>query len=41
VIGALIPVAIALSFTAGDRFLGFLMIVASFVYPIGRRVARR
>jgi hypothetical protein len=40
VLGALIPVAIAMSFTFGDRFLAVLMIVSSFVYPIGRRVAR-
>ena len=40
VLGALIPVAIALSFSAGDRLLAVLMILASVVYPIGRRAAR-
>ncbi|HVA53275.1 MAG TPA: MFS transporter [Acidimicrobiales bacterium] len=39
VIGALVPVAIAMSFSAGDRLLAVLMIVASVVYPIGRRAA--
>jgi hypothetical protein len=33
-------VAIALSFSAGDRLLAVLMILASVVYPIGRRAAR-
>ena len=40
VLGALIPVAIALSFSAGDQLLAVLMIFASVVYPIGRRAAR-
>jgi MFS family permease len=40
VLGALIPVAIAMSFLAGDRLLAVLMIVSSFVYPIGRRAAQ-
>jgi MFS family permease len=41
VLGALIPVAIVMSFTFGDRFLAVLMILGAFAYPIGRRVARR
>jgi hypothetical protein len=40
VLGALIPVAIVMSFSAGDRLLAVLMIIASLVYPIGRRAAR-
>jgi MFS family permease len=40
VMGALIPVAIVLSFGVGDRLLAVLMLVASAVYPIGRRGAR-
>ncbi|HUY16126.1 MAG TPA: hypothetical protein VMV11_01055 [Acidimicrobiales bacterium] len=40
VLGALIPVAIVMSFSAGDRLLAVLMIVSSFVYPIGRRAAK-
>jgi MFS family permease len=40
VLGALIPVAIVLGFGVGDRLLAVLMLVASAVYPIGRRVAR-
>jgi hypothetical protein len=40
VVGALIPVAIAMSFTVGDRLLAILMITASLVYPSGRRRAR-
>jgi hypothetical protein len=40
VLGALIPVAVVMSFTAGDRFLAVLMTLSAFVYPIGRRVAR-
>jgi MFS family permease len=40
VIGALIPVAIVLSFSVGDRLLAVLMIIASVAYPIGRRNAR-
>ncbi|MCU1363102.1 MAG: hypothetical protein JWM55_930 [Acidimicrobiaceae bacterium] len=39
VVGALIPVAIAMSFTVGDRLLAILMITASLVYPSGRRRA--
>lgn len=39
VIGALIPVAIALSFGVGDRLLAVLMLIASAVYPLGRRSA--
>jgi hypothetical protein len=41
VLGALIPVAIVMSFSTGDRLLAVLMIIASFVYPIGRRAAQR
>ena len=40
VLGALIPVAITLSFSAGDQLLAVLMILASVVYPFGRRAAR-
>jgi hypothetical protein len=40
VIGALIPVAIVLSFGVGDRLLAVLMLIAAAVYPIGRRSAR-
>ncbi len=40
VVGALIPVAIVLGFTVGDRLLAILMIAGSVVYPIGRRTAR-
>jgi hypothetical protein len=40
VVGALIPVAIAMSFSVGDRLLSILMILASVVYPAGRRSAR-
>ena len=39
--GALLPVAIAMSFSVGDRLLAVLMITASLVYPTGRRSARR
>lgn len=41
VVGALLPVAIAMSFLVGDRLLAVLMITASLVYPTGRRNARR
>lgn len=40
VVGALIPVAIALSFGVGDRLLAILMLIASAAYPIGRHSAR-
>jgi hypothetical protein len=40
VIGALIPVAIVLSFGIGDRLLAVLMLIAGAVYPIGRHSAR-
>jgi MFS family permease len=40
VVGALIPVAIVLGFSVGDRLLAILMIAGSVVYPIGRRTAR-
>ncbi|HEY5265201.1 MAG TPA: MFS transporter [Acidimicrobiales bacterium] len=40
VVGALIPVAVVMGFTLGDRFLAVLMIIGAVVYPIGRRVAR-
>jgi MFS family permease len=41
VVGALVPVAIAMSFSVGDRLLAILMITASLVYPTGRHTARR
>jgi hypothetical protein len=40
VLGALIPVAIAMGFSTGDRLLAVLMISMSLFYPIGRRVSR-
>jgi MFS family permease len=40
VVGALIPVAIAMNFSVGDRLLAILMVLASVVYPAGRRSAR-
>src|ERR1019366_3926453 len=40
VVGALIPVAITMSFSMGDRILAVLTILGSMAYPIGRRVAR-
>jgi len=40
VVGALIPVAIAMSFSVGDRLLAILMVLASVVHPAGRRSAR-
>jgi hypothetical protein len=40
VVGALIPVAITMSFVVGDRLLAVLMISASLIYPSGRRSAR-
>ncbi|MGP8010242.1 MAG: hypothetical protein ACLPKZ_08330 [Acidimicrobiales bacterium] len=40
VLGALIPVAIAMSFSVGDRLLAILMITASLVYPTGRHSVR-
>jgi hypothetical protein len=40
VVGALIPVAIAMSFVVGDRLLALLMLTASVAYPMGRRTAR-
>lgn len=41
VLGALIPVAIAMRFSIGDRFLALLMFTGSVIYSMGRRVARR
>ena len=41
VLGALIPVAIVLGFGVGDRLLAVLMLLASAVYPIGRRNAMK
>ncbi len=41
VVGALLPVAIAMSFSVGDRLLAVLMITASLVYPTGRHNAGR
>lgn len=40
VVGALIPVAVALNFTTGDRLLAILMLAGAIAYPIGRRVSR-
>lgn len=37
VVGALIPVAISLSFGAGDQFLALVMLVGGMAYVIGRR----
>ena len=41
VVGALIPVAIALSFPVGDRLLGVLCVAGGVLYGIGRRFAGR
>lgn len=41
VIGAVIPVGIALKFSTGDQLLAVLMIVAGVVYGVGRRFAHR
>ena len=41
VLGAVIPVAISMTFSFGDRLLSFLMILAGLVYGVGRRFARR
>jgi hypothetical protein len=41
VVGALIPVAVTLRFSIGDRLLAVLMVVAGAVYGLGRRFARR
>ena len=41
VLGALIPAAIAMRFSIGDRFLALLMFMGSVIYSMGRRVARR
>ncbi len=40
VVGALLPVAIVMSFAFGDRLLAVLMVSASILYPVGRRLAR-
>ena len=40
VVGALIPVAVVMSFALGDRFLAVLMAIGAIAYPFGRRVAR-
>ncbi len=40
VVGAVLPVAIAMSFAFGDRLLAALMVTASLAYPVGRRLAR-
>jgi hypothetical protein len=40
VLGAVIPVAIALSFSVGDRLLSVLMLASGLVYGVGRRFAR-
>ncbi len=41
VLGALIPVAIALKFSVGDGLLAVLMVAGGLLYGIGRRFARR
>jgi hypothetical protein len=41
VIGAVIPVGVALQFSTGDQLLAVLMIVAGVVYGVGRRFAHR
>jgi hypothetical protein len=41
VVGAVIPVAITLSFSVGDRLLSVLMLASGLVYGVGRRFARR
>jgi hypothetical protein len=41
VLGALIPVAIALRFSVGDGLLAVLMLAGGLVYGVGRRFARR
>ncbi|MFI5034843.1 MAG: MFS transporter [Acidimicrobiales bacterium] len=41
VIGAVIPVGVALSFATGDRLLALLVGAAGVVYGVGRRFARR
>jgi hypothetical protein len=41
VVGALIPVAIALRFSLGDALLAVLMLAGGLVYGLGRRFARR
>jgi hypothetical protein len=41
VLGALIPVAIALRFSIGDALLAVLMIAGGLLYGLGRRFARR
>jgi hypothetical protein len=38
VVGALIPVAISLSFGAGDQFLALVMVVGGVIYSVGRKV---
>jgi hypothetical protein len=40
VIGAVIPVAITLGFSTGDRLLAVLMLVSGIVYGMGRHLAR-
>jgi hypothetical protein len=41
VVGAVIPVAITLSFSVGDRLLSALMLASGLIYGVGRRFARR
>ena len=41
VLGALIPVAVAMRFSIGDGLLAVLMIVGGLLYGMGRRFARR
>jgi hypothetical protein len=39
VVGALIPVAISLSFAAGDQFLAVVMLVGGVSYVVGRKAS--
>jgi hypothetical protein len=41
VVGALIPVAIAMRFSIGDALLAVLMVAGGLLYGMGRRFARR
>ncbi len=36
VVGALFPVAVAMSFVVGDRFLAFVCVAGALLYPLGR-----
>jgi hypothetical protein len=41
VVGAVIPVAVALSFSAGDAMIAAIAVAAAVTYEVGRRVATR